>query len=93
METIAPRLEVDRQKVQKVLAQFTMPAEIERVETEYGPDSTGDPSVRLTFHVRNDAHIGQTELDRLTRFLSELTSALLQADIAGFPYTRLEQAS
>ncbi len=77
----------------EILARFALPSEIEKVDTVFDFDSTGDPAVHLTFHVRDDAHIGQEELERLTRFLSEVTRALLQGDIAGFPYTRLEQAS
>jgi hypothetical protein len=47
----------------------------------------------LRFRVRDAVVIGPAELDRLTKFLSDVVRALLQADIGGFPYTRLEQAS
>jgi hypothetical protein len=91
MNPTAENFDVDRQKVQEILARFSLPSEIEKVDTEFDLDSGGDPAVRLTFHVRDEAHIGQEELERLTKFLSEVTSALLQGNIAGFPYTRLEQ--
>jgi hypothetical protein len=74
METTAAKSEMDQQKVLEILARFTLPGEIAKVDTDFGVDSTGDPAVRLTFHVRDDARIGQQELERLTKFLSEVTS-------------------
>ncbi len=93
MDAAETKHEIDQQKVRKILAGFTLPSEIEKVDTVFGVDSTGDPAVTLTFHVRDDAHIGKEELRRLTSFLSEVTRALLQGNISGFPYARLEQAS
>ena len=85
--------EIDHQRVYDILGRFTLPVEVDRLETVFGPDASGDASVKLTFHVRAKAHIGAEELERLSKFLSEVTSALLQADIGGFPYTRLEGAA
>ena len=93
MDNTGVKSEMDQQKVHDILAGFVLPNEIEKLDTVFGLDSTGDPAVWLTFHVRDTAKIGQNELERLTRFLSEVTSALLQANIAAFPYTRLEQAA
>jgi hypothetical protein len=93
MDAAATKPEVDRQKVHAILASLLLPKEIENVHAEFGSDSTGDPAVKLRFRVRDAVVIGPAELDRLTKFLSDVVRALLQADIGGFPYTRLEQAS
>jgi hypothetical protein len=84
---------IDEKKVREILASFALPKEIENVEVKFGSDSTGDPSVSLTFVVRDKILIGPEEMRRLTDFLSEVTRAMLQGNIGGFAYTKLAQAA
>ncbi|HZL27710.1 MAG TPA: hypothetical protein VFC39_14385 [Acidobacteriaceae bacterium] len=90
MQTTEVTLEIDQDKVKEILARFALPDEIERVETTFKEDHTGDPSVYLTFHVREGAKIGREDITRLSKFLSTIASAMLNEGIGGFPYTRLE---
>jgi hypothetical protein len=84
---------IDREKVQRIISGFTLPSEIERIETTYRPDHTGDASVFLTFHLKSDVKPSKDDIKRLSRAVSELTGALLNGGIGGFAYTRLEQAA
>jgi hypothetical protein len=93
MQATEATFEVDRDKVREILARFVLPDEVERVETTYRDDHTGDPSVFLTFYVKHDVKISREDIKRLSEFLMTITGALVNADIGGFPYTRLEQAA
>lgn len=93
MEADSSYVEIDREKVQAILARFPLPPEIERIETRYGRDHTGDASVYLTFHVRDNAKLEPADIKRLSSFLAGVTSALLHSGVGGFAYTRLEQAA
>jgi hypothetical protein len=93
MQTTEVTFEIDRDKVKKILARFALPDEIERVETTFKEDHTGDSSVFLMFHVRDDAKIGPEDVKRLSKFLGSIRSAMLNEGIGGFAYTRLEQAA
>ncbi len=93
MQASQPSAEVDQQKVQEILARFTLPPEVERVETRFGSDHTGDPAVYVNFHIRMDVKLGREEIKRLSRFSSAVASALYKGDIGGFAYTRLDQAA
>jgi hypothetical protein len=90
MDTADTSTEIDSAKVEAILDRFAAPEEISRIETIYGTDHTGDPAVFLTFHVKDQAKISQADIRRLSSFLSEVTSALLNEGIGGFAYTRLE---
>jgi hypothetical protein len=93
MDTFETTVEINRERVEEILSRFTLPDEIERIDTTYGSDHTGDSAVFLTFHVKDEAKIDRNDVQRLSAFLSEVTSALLNGGIAGFAYTRLEQAA
>jgi hypothetical protein len=93
METNEIQVAIDQQKVQKIVSSFELPPEIERIETRYGRDHTGDASVFLTFHIRDDVKVNTEGIKRLSAFLSAVTSALLNSNVGGFAYTRLEQAA
>jgi hypothetical protein len=85
--------EVDQQKVNDILARLVLPPEIVKVDAEFGPDNSGDPSVKLRFHLRPDLIVDKKEIARLSKYLYDVQTMMLRADIGGFPYTRLEQAS
>jgi len=93
MSTDATQVVLNQQKVETVLASLTIPSEIERWNTRFGTDSTGDPAAWITFHVRPDVNVDDKKLRELNQFLSEVTSKLLQDDVEGFPYTILTQAA
>ena len=93
MQTTEATSEIDRDKVKEILARFELPNEVERVETTFRDDHTGDPSVYLTFHVKDDVKISQEDIKRLSQFLGTVAGAMLNEGIGGFPYTRLEQAA
>jgi methyl coenzyme M reductase subunit C-like uncharacterized protein (methanogenesis marker protein 7) len=93
MDTGATSVEIDQERVKEILARFKLPDEIERIETRFGRDHTGDPAVFLTFHVKDEAKIEREDIRRLSSFLSEITSALVNGGVGGFAYTRLEQAA
>jgi hypothetical protein len=93
MSVDTAKVEVNQQKVKAALQSFAIPTEIQRWETKFGTDSTGDPAVWITFHVKPDVNVDAAKLKELDQFLSTVTSRLLQEDIAGFPYTLLEQAA
>jgi len=93
MDTSAADVEINQAKVRDIPARFPLPPEIERMDTRYGRDHTGDASVFLTFHVKDSAKLGPADITRLSRFLSEVASALVNGDVGGFAYTRLEQAA
>jgi len=93
MQTTETTSEIDRDKVNEILARFALPEEVERVDITFRDDHTGDPSVFLTFHVKDDAKISPEDLKRLSEFLGTIRSAMLDDGVGGFPYTRLEQAA
>ncbi|MBW4039783.1 MAG: hypothetical protein HIU91_13115 [Acidobacteria bacterium] len=93
MDTGASMVAIDQERVREILARFVLPEEIERFDTRFGLDHTGDPAVFITFHVKDEAKIGREEIRRLSSLLSEITSALVNGGIGGFAYTRLEQAA
>ena len=93
METPIEHVGLDQDKVQGTLARFTLPPEIDHVETNYGTDHTGDPAVFLTFILKQDVHLEREEIKQVSRFISDVGGALLNAGIGGFPYTRLEEAA
>lgn len=94
--TMAPermQVAIDRQKVEEILKQFTLPSEFERVDVHYGPDHDGDASVSLSFVVKNDVQIADEEIPRLSRFMSTVVSALYNGDVGGYVYSRLDEAA
>ncbi len=93
MQASQPSAEVDQQKVQEILARFTLPPEVERVEIRFGSDHSGDPAVYVTFHLREDTNIGRKEIKSLSSFSSSVAKALYKGDIGGFAYTMLDQAA
>jgi hypothetical protein len=93
MSVDTAKVEVNQQKVEAVLQSLVLPPEIERWDTRFDTDSTGDPAVWITFHVRPELNVDPDKLRALEQFLFELTTTLLEDDIAGFPYTLLEQAA
>lgn len=93
MSTDIAKDEVNQQKVVAVLASLKLPSEIERLDTRFGTDSTGDPAAWITFHVKPNVKVDAAKLNELNDFLSTVTTTLIQADIDGFPYTLLEQAA
>ncbi len=93
MEMRGERTSVDQEKVQTVLARLTLPPELDRVETSYGADYTGDPAVFLTFFLKPDVRVEREEIRPLSRFISGVARELLNAEVGGFPYTRLEEAA
>lgn len=93
MNTGEATVEIDQERVKEILARFQLPDEIERIDTKFDHDHTGDPAVFLTFHVKDDAKIDREDIRRLSSFLAEITSALVNAGVGGFAYTRLEQAA
>ena len=84
---------INQGKVQDILSRLTLPPEMDRVETKYGTDHTGDPAVFLTFYLKADVHVEREEIKHLSRFISGVARDLLNADVGGFPYTRLEDAA
>jgi hypothetical protein len=93
MDTTELQVQIDREKVATILARFALPPEIESLETRFGNDHTGDSAVYLTFNVRDDAKLEQADIKRLSAFLAEVASALINGNIGGFAYTRLDQAA
>ena len=93
METDRVQIAIDRQKVEEILKQFTLPSEFERVDVHYGPDHDGDASVSLTFVVRTDIQIADEEIPRLSRFMSGVVSALYNGNVGGYIYSRLDEAA
>lgn len=93
MSVDTAKSELDQQRVDAVLSKLTIPSEIERWDTRFGKDSTGDPAAWITFHVRPDVNVDKNKLNELNQFLWEVTRKLLQDDVEGFPYTILEQAA
>jgi hypothetical protein len=85
--------EVDQQKVNDILARLVLPPEIVKVDAEFGPDNSGDPAVKLRFYLRAALVADKNEIARLSKYLYDVQTILLQADIGGFPYTLLEQSS
>ena len=93
MDSLSIRPEVDQQKVREILASLKLPKEIQSVDTEFRLDHTGKPSVTLIFNVSPGVPVGKKDIARLSNFLSGVVTRMLSADIGGFPYTRLRQAS
>ncbi len=93
MDTTQQEVAIDKQKVAAILAQFELPPEIVRVDTNYGKDHTGDPAVFLTFHLHQGVHASREEIKPISRFVHRVAATLLNGNIGGFPYTRLKQAA
>lgn len=93
MEASEYKAEIDRRKVEDILAGFKLPEEIQSIDTTFGRDHTGDPAIFLTFSIRDGAPLQPEDMKRLSRFLSEVVGALLDGGVVAFPYTRLQEAA
>ncbi len=93
METKRMDIAIDRQKVDEILKQFTLPSEFERVDVHYGPDQDGDASVSLSFLVKVGVDIADEDIPRLSRFMSSVVNALYNGNIGGYVYSRLDEAA
>jgi hypothetical protein len=93
MDTGETTVEINQERVKEILARFQLPDEIEGIDTRFGRDHTGDPAVFLTFRVKDEAKIEREDIRRLSSFLAEITSALVNGGVGGFAYTRLDQAA
>jgi hypothetical protein len=93
MSVVISKVEENRQKVEAVLKSLAIPSEIERWDTRFGTDSTGDPAAWITFHVKPQVKVDSAKLTELSDFATRVTQVLLEDDTVGFPYTLLEQAA
>lgn len=93
MELERVGVSIDRHKVEQILARFTLPAEFERIDVQYGPDHDGDASVSLEFVVAPHAVIADNDIPRLSHFMSGVVHALYNENVGGFVYSRLLEAA
>jgi hypothetical protein len=93
MSVLISKVDENQQKVEAVLKSLAIPSEIERWDTRFGTDSTGDPAAWITFHVKPQVNVDTAKLNELSDFATKVTQALLEDDTVGFPYTLLEQAA
>lgn len=85
--------EQERERVRQVLDGFPLPPEIADVTIEMGNDSTGDPALWLHFNLKTEIQIKGEQITRLSRFIGEVQSSLLQSGISRFPYAYLDEAA
>ena len=84
---------VDVERAKKLLNGVILPPEIESFDFKVDEDWTGDPALRINYIINADRVLSSDDIKRLTRFLAEVSTLILQANIGAFPYPRLQQAA
>jgi hypothetical protein len=82
--------EEQESQARKLLDTLTLPPEISSFDMRLETDAAGERALWITLHVRSDVATGKPVVERLTRFASEVQSAILQDGVRLFPYTFLE---
>jgi len=93
MSVDQPLTSDEKEKVRQILASLTLPPEIERVEVQFADDSTGAPSMYLSFLVEPEAKLTKESLPRLSKFMSTVAYEFLQSGFPRFPYVSLDEAA
>ena len=84
---------VDVERARKLLNEVALPPEIDSFDFQIDEDWTGDPALRINYVINADRILSADDIKRLTRFLAEVSTLILQANIGAFPYPRLQQAA
>ena len=76
-----------------LIAAVTLPAGVTAIDVHLGPNHYGEASLWLQVQVRGELHPDRSEIERLTRFTTDLQDLVFRSGITLFPYTTLEQAA
>jgi len=83
----------DKTRIKAVLDKIALPAEITDVTIDLRDDASGEPAVYLSFRVDQAVRLEEKDIARLSRYLAQVSFAVLDSGIARFPYTDLNQAA
>ena len=72
--------------VDSVIKKHQLPGGVKTWSAEYGDDSTGEPSVWIWFHYRDQDGVSQPKIHELTDFARLIRDDLFKAKIGRWPY-------
>lgn len=90
MATLA-HIDHDRQLVEKALSSIALPVGVGKPTIDFGPDHSGDASVRLTFPVSRKVALTKARVKQLTALSLSLQQFLYARDIERIPYIRFSE--
>ncbi len=86
-------LQEDQTRAKENLGQSPLPPEIYDVVMEFKDDSSGQPSIYLSFKLKPGAAVDQPSIARISRYMSGVLDQLLRSGISRFPYASLDEAA
>ena len=80
-------------EAERLVASVPLMPEIQAVDVELYTDHTGDPSLRLVFHMRPGVKSTSDFMHRFLVYKARVQDSILYSDLGRFPYTRLQEAA
>ena len=94
MEAMTPfSQQEDQTRATEILNETPLPPEIFDVAMDFRNDSSGQPSLYLSFQVKPDVTLDRESIARISRFMSGVLDRLLRSGISRFPYASLDEAA
>jgi hypothetical protein len=75
--------------IRRIVDGMPWPEDVKGYDVEFGSDWEGDPAVRVWFLIEDDLRPSKEKLQRVGRFMDEVTGALLDAELLHWPFVRL----
>lgn len=86
-------LQEDQTRAKEILSKFPLPPEVCDVVMEFKDDSSGQPSLYLSFQVKPGAVLDKPSIARISRYMSGILDQLLRSGISRFPNASLDEAA
>jgi hypothetical protein len=85
--------EEDQSRTTQILNESPLPPEIFDVAMDFKNDSSGEPSIYLSFQVKPGVVLDKESIARISRYMSGVLDRLLRSGISRFPYASLDEAA
>ncbi len=85
--------EREKALAEEIVAATKLFVGVESVRVEITEDYTGDPSLRLVFHLRRDLDADERWVRAFSQYSTELVLKLLRSGLSRFPHTWIEPAA
>jgi hypothetical protein len=83
----------DEEKVDELLRETELPAEIAIVLKEFKEDHSGTPSLYLSFQLKPDVALDSKTVTRISSFITDFQLKLLANGLSRIPYAYLDEAA
>ncbi len=83
----------EKQKAEELIDSVPRMPEVDHVSVRLDKDWTGDPSLVLTFHLRQDTVVDDAFAARYVDYTSQVQDRILQSGVSRFPYTQVKRAA